>query len=123
MAPKRSRSEAAAALSEAPASSRPVPKRSKAATTLAERKMKQVGLFQTSPFPSFAGPTEAACAQVAHALEKEHGKPPQREQMRFEDDEEGAPQTDRGLADGIVDTVIRTILGLNTNARVRALRF
>lgn len=98
---------------------RPIPPRSKAATALAERKMKQLGgPAKTTPYPSFSSPTEAECEAVVQALEKEHGKPPQRGQYRFEDDEEGAEPTDRGIADGVLDAVIRCILTLNTNARV-----
>jgi hypothetical protein len=100
--------------------SRPVPKRSKAATALAARKMKQLGgPSKTSPYESFPHPTEDDCDAVHQALEKEHGKPPQRDTYRFEDDEEGAEPTDRGIADGVLDAVIRCILTLNTNVRVR----
>ena len=97
---------------------RPIPPRSKVATALAKRKMTQLGPAKTTPYPSFASPTEEECEAVSQALEREHGKPPQRERARFEDDEEGAEQTDRGIADGVLDAVIRCILTLNTNARV-----
>lgn len=94
-----------------------VPHASKAAAALAARKMKQLGAFKTSPYPSFARPTPAECECVSRALLAVHGVPPQRQEARFEDDAPGAPPTDRGLADGLVDTVVRTVLGLNTNAR------
>jgi hypothetical protein len=45
-------------------------------------------------------------------------EPEDRERYQFEADEEGAPVTNRGLTDGVLDAVIRCILGLNTNARV-----
>jgi hypothetical protein len=97
---------------------RPIPKKSKAATALGDRKFKQLGDFKISPFPDYLRPTGEEVGAVEKALLSVHGPPPTRERYRFEDDEEGAPVTDRGLADGVLDAVIRCILGLNTNARV-----
>jgi hypothetical protein len=99
-------------------SGRPIPKKSKAATAPGDRKFKQLGDLKISPFPDYLRPTGEEVGAVEKALLSVHGPPPTRERYRFEDDEEGAPVTDRGLADGVLDAVIRCILGLNTNARV-----
>lgn len=98
----------------------PRPKRSKASSALAERKFKPLqNSWKVSPYPSLPLPTPEACEAVHQALVRQHGPMPPREAIKFEDDAPGE-DTDRGLATGILDAVIRCVLGLNTNARVRS---
>ncbi|GAA5826038.1 hypothetical protein JCM11251_000102 [Rhodosporidiobolus azoricus] len=62
-------------------------------------------------------PTLEDCTAVHRALLACHGKPPAPEAMKFEDDEEGGPVTEDGMATSILDSVFRCMLTLNTNAR------
>ncbi|BGP38318.1 hypothetical protein JCM10450v2_002264 [Rhodotorula kratochvilovae] len=71
----------------------------------------------SSSAPAHDVPTPKECEAVHDALIAVHGEPPAQQAVKFEDDEEGAPGTDRGTCTSVLDSVFRCMLTLNTNAR------